>query len=190
MSSKAEKLLQLARDTGAIKFGHFVLTSGATSNRYFEGKLLTLHPAGSRLVAEAMFELIKDAKIDAVGGLILGAIPIATAIAMLSNEKGQPIPAFLVREAPKEHGTGRQIEGHFKEGDRVAIVDDVITKGGSVEKAIRAVEAAGGRVVKVITIVDRHEGGADRLREEGYDVTSLIDFLPDGSVQPHIETES
>ncbi len=69
-------------------------------------------------------------------------------------------------------------------------MDAVITKGGSVEKAIYVVEAAGGRVVKVNTIVDRHEGGADRLREEGYDVTSLIDFLPDGSVQPHTETES
>ena len=190
MNSNSEALLQLAKDTGAIKFGHFVLTSGATSNRYFEGKLLTLHPAGARMVAEAMFELIKDAEIDSVGGLVMGAVPIATAIAMVSKEKGKPVPAFMVRETQKEHGTKRQIEGHFKEGDRVAIVDDVITKGGSVEKAIRAVEAAGGRVVKVITIVDRHEGGADRLREEGYDFIPLIDFLPDGSVQPHVKKKT
>jgi len=190
MSNNSEKLLQLAEETGSIKFGHFVLASGATSNRYFEGKLLTLHPAGARMVAEAMFELIKDSGIDAVGGLAMGAIPIATAIAMVSSEKGQPLPAFIVRELPKEHGTQRQIEGHFKKGARVAIVDDVITRGGSVEKAIRAVEAAGGTVVKVITIVDRHEGGADRLRQQGYDVIPLIDFLPDGSVQPHVDTKS
>jgi len=190
MSNNSEKLLQLARETGSIKFGHFVLASGATSNRYFEGKLLTLHPAGTRMVAEAMFELIRDSEIDAVGGLAMGAVPIATAIAMVSSEKGQPLPAFLVREVSKEHGTQRQIEGHFKKGARVAIVDDVITRGDSVEKAIRAVKEAGGIVVKVITIVDRHEGGADRLRQEGYDVIPLIDFLPDGSVKPHVAIKS
>ncbi len=187
MSDLIEPILRLSKETGAIKFGHFVLTSGAVSNRYFDGKLLTLHPIGSRLVAEAIFNLLDGLNIDAVGGLVIGAIPIATAVALFSAEKGKPISAFIVRETTKEHGTQRQIEGYFKEGFRVAIVDDVITKGGSVEKAIKTVESAGGKVVKVITIVDRHEGGSDKLRQQGYNFTPLIDFLPDGSVKCHTD---
>ena len=185
MGKSAEALRQLAIEVGAIKFGEFTLASGAKSNRYFEGKLLTLHPKGAHLVGEAIYELLQGYRVDAVGGLIIGAVPIATAVAMVSAEKGNPILAFLVRETAKEHGTQRQIEGHFKPGFRVAIVDDVITRGGSVEKAINAVEAAGGKVARVVTVVDRHEGGSDKLRAGGYDYTPLIDFLPDGSVQSH-----
>lgn len=181
-----DRLLDLAQQIGAIKFGDFTLTSGEKSNRYFEGKLLTLHPEGSRLVSEAIYSLLEGAEIDAIGGLIIGAIPIATAVSMLSYEKGRPIPAFIVRDQQKEHGTRRLIEGHLKPGQRVAIVDDVITYGGSVERVIHEVERAGCRVAKVITIVDRLQGGSEKLKAEGYDFFALIDFLPDGTLRNNV----
>ena len=182
MRKAIDSLIQLAIKTGAIKFGEFTLASGAKSNRYFEGKLLTLHPEGANRVGEAIFSILEEMDVDAVGGLIIGAIPIATAVSMVSYQRGKPIPAFIVRETPKEHGTQRQIEGHLKPGSKVAIVDDVITRGGSVIKAIQVVEGAGSKVVKVITIVDRHEGGSEKLLADGYDFVPLIHFHADGTV--------
>ena len=99
---------------------------------------------------------------------------MVTAVALVSHLEGKPIPAFIVREVTKEHGTMRQIEGHLKEGSRVAIVDDVLTTGGSVLKAIEAVAAAKCQVVKVVVLVDRSEGGSDKLKQEGYDFTALL----------------
>jgi orotate phosphoribosyltransferase len=182
MNKAIDSLIKLALKTGAIKFGEFTLASGAKSNRYFEGKLLTLHPEGANRVGEAIFNILEKTDVDAVGGLIIGAIPIATAVSMVSYQRGRPISAFLVRENPKEHGTQRLIEGNLAPGSRVAIVDDVITKGGSVIKAIQAVESSGCKVVKVITIVDRHEGGSEKLIADGYDFVPLIHFHADGTV--------
>ena len=183
MSNPADSLIELAKRTGAIKFGEFTLVSGAKSNRYFEGKLLTLHPEGACRVGEAICDILEGSGVQAVGGLILGAIPIATAVAVISHGRGKPIPAFLVREAPKEHGTKKQVEGHLEPGMRVAIVEDVVTRGGSVFKAIEAVENIGCKVVKVVAIVDRHEGGSDKLVADGYDFVPLIHFNTDGTVQ-------
>lgn len=175
-----ERILELAQETGALLFGEFTLASGKKSGHYFDGKMLTLHPEGAYLIGEAMFNELRDTDVDAVGGLAMAAIPIVTAIAMNSHQKGKPIPAFFVREEVKPHGTRKKIEGPLNPGSRVAIVDDVITTAGSVKKAIEAVEAVGCKVVKVIVIVDRHEGGSDRLKEEGYDFTALIHLGPTG----------
>jgi len=183
MNIPVDSLIDLAKKTGAIKFGEFTLASGAKSTRYFEGKLLTLHPEGANLVGEAICNILEGCGVQAVGGLILGAIPIATAVAVISHQRGTPIPAFLVRDEPKEHGTKKQIEGHLEPGTRVAIVDDVVTRGGSVFKAIEAVENIGCKVVKVVAIVDRHEGGSDKLIADGYDFVPLIHFNTDGTVQ-------
>ena len=183
MSNPADSLIELAKRTGAIKFGEFTLVSGAKSNRYFDGKLLTLHPEGACRVGEAICDILEGSGVQAVGGLILGAIPIATAVAVISHGRGKPIPAFLVREAPKEHGTKKQVEGHLEAGMRVAIVEDVVTRGGSVFRAIKAVENLGCKVVKVVAIVDRHEGGSDKLIADGYDFVPLIHFNIDGTVQ-------
>ena len=183
MSNPADSLIELAKRTGAIKFGEFTLVSGAKSNRYFEGKLLTLHPEGACRIGEAICDILEGSGVQAVGGLILGAIPIATAVAVISHGRGKPIPAFLVRDAPKEHGTKKQVEGHLEPGMRVAIVEDVVTRGGSVFKAIEAVENIGCTVVKVVAIVDRHEGGSDKLVADGYDFVPLIHFNTDGTVQ-------
>jgi len=176
----AKRILVLAREMGALLHGEFTLTSGKKSRHYFEGKRLTLHPEGTYRVGKAMFDELTKIGMEAVGGLAVGGYPIVAAVALVSYLESKPLPSFIIRETPKEHGTKRQIEGHFKEGSRVAIVDDVITTGGSVIKAIQAVEAANGKVVKVMVIVDRHEGGSDELKNRGYDFEAIIDLWPSG----------
>ena len=172
------RILEVAREVGALLQGEFTLTSGKKSDYYFEGKRLTLSPEGAYLVGKAVFDQLAGAKIDAIGGVAIGGYPMVAAVALVSHQEGKPIPSFIVREETKEHGTRRRIEGHLKEGSRVAIVDDVITTGGSVSRTIDAVEAAKGRVVKVIVLVDRHEGGSDKLKQQGYDFTAIIDLWP------------
>ena len=190
----AKRILELAQEMGALLYGEFTLTSGKKSRHYFEGKRLTLHPVGAYWVGKAVFDELTKIEVDAVGGVAVGGYPMVAAVALVSHLEGDPIPSFIVREQPKEHGTKRQIEGHFKAGSRVAIVDDVITTGGSVKKVIQAVEAANGKVVKVIVIVDRHEGGSDQLKNEGYDFEAIIDLWPSGeasiSGSPAIKKET
>lgn len=176
-----ERILELAYETDALLFGDFTLSSGKKSDHYFECKKLTLSPEGAYQIGSAVLEELKGVDIDAIGGLAIGAIPIITAVALVSYQEGRSIPSFMVREQEKEHGTRRKIEGHLKEGSRVAIVDDVITTGDSVRKAIEAVEAIKCKVVKVIAIVDRHEGGSDYLRGK-YDFSELISLLPSGKM--------
>lgn len=180
VTEHTKRVLELARDTGALLYGEFTLSSGEKSDHYFEGKRLTLHPEGAYEVGKAILDELEGIDIDAVGGLAMGAFPIITAVALVSHQEGRPLPSFIVREQPKQHGTQRKIEGHFEEGARVAIVDDVITTGGSVRKAIEAVEAENCEVAKVIVIVDRHEGGSDELKEEGYDFAAIINLWPSG----------
>lgn len=179
-TQRARRILELAHETDALLYGEFTLASGKKSDHYFEGKRLTSSPEGAYQIGKIVFDELVKTDVDAIGGLAIGAFPIITAVAVVSHQEGKPIPWFIVREQPKEHGTKREIEGHLKEGSKVAIVDDVITTGGSVNKAIEAAEAVGCRVVKVIVIVDRHEGGSDKLKKKGYDFTSIIDLWPSG----------
>jgi len=179
-TERTKRILELAHKTHALLQGDFTLASGKSSDHYFEGKRLTLYPEGAYLVGKEVLDRLADTEVDAVGGLAMGAFPIITAVALVSHQEGRPIPTFIVREEAKEHGTKRKIEGHFVKGSKVAIVDDVITTGGSVLKAIKAVEAANCEVVKVIVIVDRQEGGSDDLKKEGYDFTAIINLPPSG----------
>jgi len=172
----AQAILELAHKEGAVLFGDFTLSSGRRSDHYWDGKKVTLHPAGAYLVGKAIFDIVSHLNLDAIGGLEMGAIPVATAVALVSAQEGKPIPAFIVRKNPKEHGTRNEIEGFVPDGSRVVIVDDVITSGESILKAIKAVEQRGCKVVRVITLVDRHEGGSDKLRNQGYAFESLLDF--------------
>jgi len=173
-TESARRIREIAGEVGAFLTGEFTLTSGKKSNYYIDGKKITLSPEGAYLVGKAIFDELIKTGVDAIGGVATGAYPIVTAVALVSHLEGKPIPAFIVREVTKEHGTMRKIEGHLKQGSRVAIVDDVLTTGGSVSRAIEAVEAAKCKVVKVIVLVDRHEGGSDRLKKEGYDFTTLL----------------
>jgi orotate phosphoribosyltransferase len=157
--------------------GDITLASGRKSNFYFNLKPTMLDPEGAALLAELTYEALKDDKLDYVGGLEMGAVPLAGAIAQLSWIKGHPIAAFFVRKKPKEHGARLAIEGLAKDeslrGKRVVIVEDVTTTGGSVLKAVEAVRDAGGEIALVFTMVDREEGAMDSFTEAGLPFRSL-----------------
>ena len=159
-----DRLADVLRKRSVLR-GRFTLASGRTSDTYFDARLTTLDPEGANLVGSAILDLLEREGIRpaAVGGLTLGADPIATAVAVLSWQAGHPIPAFLVRKSAKEHGTGRRIEGWLPKGEEVLIVEDSVTTGGSTLEAIAAVEEAGARVAAVVAIIDREEGGTERL---------------------------
>ena len=155
--------------------GTFTLASGRESSLYIDARLTTMSPDGLSLIGPlALGELERLAwKVDAVGGLTLGADPISYAIAYASDVVGRRVRAFTVRKAPKVHGTGRQVEGPFKAGDRVAVIEDVITTGGSALKAVEAIRREGGDVAGVLALVDREEGGREALEQAGLEVHAL-----------------
>jgi len=152
----------------------FKLVSGRMSNYYFNCKAVTLHPEGMYLIGNLIFDLIKDMDIKGIGGLTLGADPIASAAAYTSYLKGKPVEAFVVRKTPKSHGTMQWIEGNVKKGDRVVIVDDVITTGKSTIEAINRAKEEGLGIVKVIALIDRQEGGREAVETLGYKLDSII----------------
>lgn len=154
-----------------------VLSSGVESDFYFDGKQTTLHPEGSYLTGRLFFSAIRDVDgIDGVGGLTLGADPIATALSLTSYLEGRPIPAFIIRKEPKGHGTGAWLEGgkNLFAGARVVIVEDVVTSGGSSLKAIKRAEEEGMTVLGVVTLVDREEGGRENIENAGYWLKSIF----------------
>jgi orotate phosphoribosyltransferase len=159
----------------SVRRGDFVLASGARSSYYIDCRLTTMSAAGMVLIGQLGLQAIRAAgwPADAIGGLTMGADPVAFAIAAASAHAGTPIDAFSVRKEAKGHGTGQQIEGNFRSGAKVVVVEDVITSGGSAEKAIAAVTAAGGRVVGVLAVVDREQGGRARLEGAGHEVVAL-----------------
>jgi orotate phosphoribosyltransferase len=156
--------------------GHFVLASGRESTLYIDARLTTMSPDGLALVGPLGLAALRGAGwgVDSVGGLTLGADPVAYAISYASALAGDPLRVFTVRKEPKAHGTGRRIEGSFQPGDRVAVVEDVITTGGSALTAVRAVREAGGTVAGVLALVDREEGGREAIEAEGLAVLSLV----------------
>jgi orotate phosphoribosyltransferase len=168
------RLLEIVRER-AYKDGlDIVLASGKRSTFYIQGKRVTLHPEGLYLLARLLLcELRKYPEVTAIGGLTLGADPIAAAMAALSYETGQHLNAFLVRKEPKGHGVGSQIEGDLVAGEKVAIIEDTITTGGSARKAIDAVRAVGAEPVVVLALADREDEDAAAFRAE-IDVVSLF----------------
>lgn len=150
-------------------YGEITLASGRKSNFYFNLKPTMLNAEGAALLAELTFDALRDDRLDYVGGLEMGAVPIAGAIAQLSWLKNQPIAAFFVRKKPKQHGARLEVEGLAKgetlNGKRVVIVEDVTTTGESAIKALRAVQDAGGEVVLVFSMVDREEGAAENFAQ-------------------------
>jgi len=157
-----DELLTMFFDEGAILFGKFVLTSGKESDYYINVKRLITNPRALKLIAKLMAEEAEARGIsfDRVAGPELGAVPIATA---LSLETGKPL--VVVRKKPKGHGTGSQIEGEVKPGDRVLLVEDVTTTGGSVLRAAKVLEDAGAEVAAIMVVVDREEGAAEKIGE-------------------------
>src|SRR5881397_716838 len=166
----------------SVFHGDFTLSSGARSNYYLDCRLTTLDPEGAWLVGQTMHTLIRkeqaarDARIDAVGGLTMGADPIGLAVGMFSYwvKDGSPLQVFSVRKSPKGHGQTKLIEGNFRKGNTVVVLDDVVTSGESTIAAINAVVKEGGTVAFVAVLVDRQEGGRERIEGLGYAVVSLF----------------
>jgi len=152
----------------------FRLSSGGMSPYYIDAKKTTLDPEGAFLTGKIIFQLIRDLRADGIGGLTLGADPIAQAVALISFMENQPIPAFIVRKEPKGHGTQAWLEGALPAGARVVVVEDVVTTAASTLKAIEKLKEAGNTVIKVIALVDRQEGGEQNLARAGYALDVLF----------------
>jgi orotate phosphoribosyltransferase len=141
----------------------FTLVSGLKSNYYFNCKPTTLDPEGMNLIGELVFALLADSAVTAAGGLTLGADPIANALSVISFQKGRPIKSFIVRKDVKDHGVINAVEGNVRPGEKVAIIDDVITTGGSTITAIERAREKGLAVERVIVLIDREEGGKENI---------------------------
>jgi orotate phosphoribosyltransferase len=135
----------------------FKLVSGGVSNFYFNCKPTMLDPEGKELIGRLIFSTIRDLQVAGIGGLELGSVPISSAVSLISQLEGQPIKEFIVRKEKKDHGIPAKVEGEFVAGEKVVVVDDVITTGGSTIKAIEAVQKLGLEVSKVVVLVDREE---------------------------------
>ena len=168
-----EKLIELFRER-ALKFGDFTLASGKKSTYYLDGKQVVLHSHGLRQVSAGLLELLGDTEFDAIGGMSIGADPIVAGVLAIAAEQGRALNGFMVRKEAKGRGTGRFVEGPFREGERLVIVEDVVTTGGSSLKAIEHCEAVGLKVERVLAIVDRLEGGREAFRERGYQLDTLF----------------
>ena len=179
----AAEVLDLSERVGALKYGEFILSSGMKSGYYFDGRLISLHPEGSVLLGKLFFEQIKEQNADAIGGPAVASIPIATAVALTSQLEGKPIKAFFVRPSPKDHGTGQQIEGDLKPGNRIMVVDDVCTSGNSLFLAIEAAESIGCEVIGVSVLLDRKQGGSEEVRRRGYDFQAILEPDQNGVVK-------
>ncbi|HEX8210619.1 MAG TPA: orotate phosphoribosyltransferase [Longimicrobium sp.] len=175
MSADRERLVALLLER-SFRVGDFVLSSGARSRFYIDCRTTTTHAEGQAVVGRLGLAAVRDAGLrpDAIGGLTMGADPVAYAIAHASWIAGDPVNAFTVRKEPKAHGTAKRVEGCFAAGMRVVVVEDVITTGGSALKAIEAVEAEGGEVIAVLSLVDREEGGREAIEARGYPVHAIV----------------
>ena len=167
--------MQLLRER-SVQRGDFVLASGARSSFYIDCRTTTTHAEGQFLVGQLGWEMLRASGLDpdAVGGLTMGADPMAYAIAYTSWLGGAPVHAFSVRKQPKDHGTGKRIEGSFSAGSRVVVIEDVITSGGSALQACEAVRAEGGEVLAVMALLDREAGGREAIENAGHHVLSLV----------------
>ena len=173
-SAKKEKLRLILLEKSILR-GKFKLASGKESDYYIDARLTTLNPEGVSLVADIFLEEIRrDPHIKTVGGPTMGADPIVGALLGASHKANYPLQGFLVRKTEKEHGTGKLVEGNLAPGDNAAVVEDVVTSGGSVITAIGAVKSAGADVRKVLVIVDREEGAAAKFKEMGIDFYSIF----------------
>ena len=153
----------------------FKLVSGGVSNFYFNCKPTMLDPEGKELIGRLIFSTIRDLEVAGIGGLELGSVPISSAVSLISQLKGQPIREFIVRKEKKDHGIPTRVEGEFIAGEKVVVVDDVITTGGSTIKAIEAVQKLGLEVSKVVVLVDREEmNGRQNIEKLCQEVEPLI----------------
>lgn len=166
----------------SVRTGTFTLASGKQSDLYIDCRVTAMDPFGASLIGELGWHAVRSKihsehlTVDAIGGLTLGADPISLAVGMASatQHPDEALQVFTVRKEPKGHGAGKQIEGNFKSGDTVIVVDDVITTGGSTLKAIDVIEREGGKVAFCLVLVDREEGGRQAIEARGVHVIPLF----------------
>ena len=178
MEEKKHKLLAMIKEK-SFRYRTdppFTLASGKKSPYYVDCKPTTNNAEGMALIGEIIFDLIKDDDVQAIGGLTMGADPIAHAAALVSYQRGKPMNAFSVRKKPKDHGNikAHRIEGDIRTGQNVIIVEDVITTGGSTLQAIEAARDFGLNIIKVIALLDREEGGKQNIEKEAVTVNALF----------------
>jgi orotate phosphoribosyltransferase len=171
--NKTDQLKEIVK-RDAVKFGKFILSSGKESDIYVDLRQVTLNPVGASIIGSLTYDLIKDRKVDAVGGMSVGADPIAVATSLAAYSQGREIMAFLVRKSQKTHGTGNVIEGPVKAGQRALVVEDVITTGASTIAAIERIREAGMEIELVVAVFDRCEGGKEAIEALGFEVRSLL----------------
>lgn len=169
-----ESLAALLRER-SVTHGDFVLSSGMRSTYYIDARKTTMSAEGQQLIGPLALVAIREAgwAPATVGGLTMGADPVAYAIARASADAPPLVQAFSVRKAAKEHGTRRRIEGNFTKGQPVVVIEDVITSGGSALQAIDALRSEGGEILGVLAVVDREQGGREAIEVAGYQVVAL-----------------
>jgi len=158
----------------SMRFGEFVLSSGATSNYYIDVRKTSLHPAGLKMISKLFWEILRKDDVTAVGGLTLGADPLVAGVLLHAAEDGHQLEGFLVRRGAKDHGTRGQVEGNLAGHKRVAILDDVITSGESSLIAAEAAESYRANVARVVAVVDREQGASQTFQQKGYPFTALF----------------
>ena len=171
--SQTTTLADLVREK-ALKFGDFTLASGKQAKYYLDCRRVTLDSVGARLIAEGILDLLADDMPDLVGGMAIGADPITGAVVTLAGVRGVPLRGLIIRKEAKKHGTAQFVEGPYAEGERVVLVEDVVTTGGSALLAIERCQAVGLKVERVVAVVDRLEGGREAFAERGIDLTTLL----------------
>ena len=183
-----KRLLEIILEYGFDR-GVFRLTSGKLGAYYIDCRKVSLHPEGASLIGTLLLNELRGLEVDAIGGLTLGADPVVTAVAISSfQETNNPINAFIVRKEAKQHGKNQGIEGpDLKDNAKIAIVDDVITTGGSALQAVERVESVGGQVQCILSIVDRLEGGRETMENLGYTVKSIFTIEDLGITKEEIE---
>ncbi len=176
-SGRKRRLRAIIAGKSLLKGGNFRLMSGDQSSFYFDMKPTIFDPEGANLIADLILEALQPIAVDAIGGPALGAIPIVACVCQKSFPE-RPLAGFFIRKEPKDHGTGRLVEGPPKPEDlagrRAVLVEDVTTTGGSLLRALKAVREVGAIVETAVTIVDREQGAGDNLAREGLALISLL----------------
>jgi orotate phosphoribosyltransferase len=168
-----DRLIDLIKKK-ALRRGEFTLASGRKASYYLDCRLITLDSVGARLIAEGMLDLLADDMPDLIGGMAVGADPITGAVVALAGIREIPLRGIIVRKEAKGHGTGKHVEGPYAAGERVVVVEDVVTTGGSALAAIERCEEVGLKVRRVLAVVDRLEGGREAFSDRGYELTTLL----------------
>ncbi len=170
---RPDRLIELIREH-ALKFGSFTLASGQQASFYLDCRKVTLHPQGAVQIGAGMLQLLGDKLPQAVGGMAIGADPISAATVTLAGLDQTNLLAFIVRKEAKQHGTGQQVEGPVQPGMTAVVVEDVVTSGGSALKAVDAARAFGLKVDRILAVVDRLQGGREKVEAAGLQLETLL----------------